>query len=101
MEQVTHLSGPKISTVNVNLCLQKNINVTDSLDLANTILKVVRLANVNHLIYVQLNIKSIRNTFESLKEFVSTKFDILLICETKLDSSFSKVQFHIHGFGEP
>ena len=27
--------------------------------------------------------------------------DILVICETKLDSSFPRAQFHIHGFGEP
>ena len=79
----------------------KNFNVSDSLDSAKTILKGVRLANVNRLICAQLNINSIRNTFESLKEFVSTKFDILLICETKLDSAFPKVQFHIHGFREP
>ena len=79
----------------------KNFNVSDSLDSAKTILKGVRLANVNRLICAQLKINSIRNTFESLKEFVNTKFDILLICETKLDLAFPKVQFHIHGFGEP
>ena len=36
-----------------------------------------------------------------MKEIASTNADILLICETKLDSSFPKTQFHIHGFGEP
>ena len=36
-----------------------------------------------------------------MKEIVSTNVDILLICETKLDSSFPRAQFHIHGFGEP
>ena len=79
----------------------KNIDVTDSPDSANTILKNLRLKNVNRLICAQLNINSIRNKFESLKEIVSTNVDILLICETKLDSSFPRVQFHIHGFGEP
>ena len=79
----------------------QNIDVTDSPDSANTILKNLRLANVNRLICAQLNINSIRNKFESLKEIVSTNVDILLICETKLDLSFPKVQFHIHGFGEP
>ena len=36
-----------------------------------------------------------------MKEIVSTNVDILLISETKLDSSFPRAQFHIHGFGEP
>ena len=64
----------------------KNIDVTDSPDSANTVLKNIRLAKVNRLICAQLNINSIRNKFESLKEIVSTNVDILLICETKLDS---------------
>ena len=78
----------------------KNIDVTDSPDSANTILKTLRLKNVNCLICAQLNINSIRNKFESLKEIASTNVDILLICETKLDSSFPRAQFHIHGFGD-
>ena len=65
------------------------------------ILKKLRLANVNCLICAQLNINSIRNKFESLKKIVSTNVDILLVCGTKLDLSFPKAQFHIHGFGEP
>ena len=36
-----------------------------------------------------------------MKEIVSTNVDILLISESKLDSSFPRTQFHIHGFGEP
>ena len=79
----------------------KNIDVTDSPDSANTILKNLRLENVNRLVCAQLNINSIRNKFESLKEIVSTNVDILLIWETKLDSSFPRTQFHIHGYGEP
>ena len=80
----------------------KNIDVTDSPDSANTILKNLHLKNFNRLICAQLNINSIRNEFESLKEIVSTSVDILLhICEMKLDLSFPRAQFHIHGFGEP
>ena len=73
----------------------KNIDFTDSPDSANTILKNLRLANVNRLICAQLNINSISNKCESLKEIVSTNVDILLICETKVDSSFPRVQFHL------
>ena len=61
----------------------KNIDVTDSPDLANTILKNLRLQNVNRLICAQLNINSIRNKFECLKEIVSTNVDILLISEAR------------------
>ena len=78
----------------------KNTDVTDSPDSANIILKNLRLRNVNRLICAQLNINSIRNKFESSKKIVSTNVDILLICETKLDSPFPRAQFQIHGFGE-
>ena len=92
-------------TLNMNLECEpmsaKNIDVTDSPDSANTILKNLHLKNVNHIIRAQLNINSTRNKFESLKEIVSTNVDILLICETELDPSFPRPQFHIHGFGEP
>ena len=54
----------------------KNIDVTDSPDSANTILKNLRLENVNRLICAQLNINSIRNKFESMKEILSTNVDI-------------------------
>ena len=62
----------------------KNIDVTDSPDSANTILKTLFLGNVNRLICAQWNINSTRNKFESLREIVSTKVDVLMICETKL-----------------
>ena len=32
---------------------------------------------------------------------LNSNVDILLICETKLDLSFPRAQFHIHGFGQP
>ena len=79
----------------------KNFDVTNSPDSANTILKNLRFENVNRLICAQLNINLIRNKFESLQEIVSTNVGILLICKMKLDSSFPRAQFYIHGFGEP
>ena len=36
-----------------------------------------------------------------MEEIVSTNVDVLLICETKVVSSFPRAQFNIHGFGEP
>ena len=48
----------------------------------------IRLTSKNNLIFAHLNIDSIRNKFDLLKEVVSNNIDILVISETKLDSSF-------------
>ena len=48
----------------------ENVDVADTPEPANTILKNLRLANVNRLICAQLKINSVRNKFESLKDIV-------------------------------
>ena len=48
-----------------------------------------------------LNINSISSKFDQLKVLVQGKLDILVVTETKLDSSFPKGQFMIEGFLEP
>ena len=48
-----------------------------------------------------LNINSLRNKFEILKETITNKVNILLISKTKLDSSCSLSQFHIDSFTTP
>ena len=40
-----------------------------------------------------ININSLRNKFELLTEMVPDKFDLLMISETKFDSSFPSTQF--------
>ena len=72
-------------------------SVETSLDL-NAKLKEVRQKNSNRLIIGQLNINSIRNKFDSLNEIIKDNIDVLLISETKIDSSFPTAQFHIDGF---
>ena len=42
---------------------------------------------MNRLLVVNLNINSISNKFDQLKLFVQGKVDILVITETKLDST--------------
>ena len=64
-------------------------------------LDVARSQNPNRILIAHLNINSLRNKFEILKETVTNKVDILLISETKLDSSFPLNQFHIDGFTTP
>ena len=52
----------------------------------------------NRLIIGQLNINSIRNKFDSLNGILKNNIDVLLLSETKIDSSFPKPQFEIDCF---
>ena len=51
-------------------------------------LRILRVKNVNRLIIGNLNINSISNKFDQLKLFAQGKVDILIVTETKLDSTF-------------
>ena len=57
--------------------------------------------NINRLIFAQLNINSLQNKFESLQHIINTNIDVLLITETKIDSSFPSAQFHLEGYATP
>ena len=48
-----------------------------------------------------LNINSVRNKFDALREIVSQNLDILMIAETKIDASFPTGQFALEGFATP
>ena len=53
-------------------------------------------------VYVgHLNINSICNKFEMLSMSVAQYVDILVLSETKLDSTFPSIQFLINGFSVP
>ena len=56
---------------------------------------------MGNIIIAQLNINSLRNKFHSLVELVGGKVDVLVICETKLDQTFTKNTFHISGYKKP
>ena len=58
-------------------------------------LNVAISQNPNRTLIGHLNINSLRNKFESLIETITSKVDILLISETKIDSSFHLNQFYI------
>ena len=64
-------------------------------------LRMLRVKNVNRIIIGNLNINSISNKFDQLKLFVQGKVDILIVTETKLDSTFATSQFVIVGYSEP
>ena len=55
---------------------------------------------MNRLLIGNLNINSISNKFDQLKLLLRGKVDILVITETKLDSTFPTSQFLI-GYSEP
>ena len=58
----------------------------------------LRLKSPSRLICSHLNINSLRNKFDLVANIVKDKIDILMISETKLDSSFSKGQSNLNGF---
>ena len=51
-------------------------------------LRVIRQENSNHIIFVHVNIKSLRNKFDLLANQIIRNVDVLVISETKLDVSF-------------
>ena len=65
------------------------------------ILSDLRLKSKNKLLIGHLNINSLSFKFDQLKGIVQGKLDILVLTETKLDSSFPTRQFIIPGFSRP
>ena len=65
------------------------------------ILKYIRITNINRLIIGSLNVNSISNKFDQLKTVVQGKLDILVIVETKLDTTFPDSQFLIEEYSTP
>ena len=53
------------------------------------------------IIISHLNINSIRNKCDMLANIVMGKIDIILISESKIDSSFPTGQFTLPGFKSP
>ena len=61
-------------------------------------MKNIRQKHSNWLGIAQLNINSLGNKFASLPTMIKDYVDLLLISETKIDSSFATAQFHIDGY---
>ena len=77
------------------------INTTHTHELACHRLAKLRQKNNNRIIIGHLNINSIRYKFEDLRLILNKNVDILLISETKLDSSFPSKQFLLDGYSLP
>lgn len=72
----------------------------DALQGPHAMLNDIKCKNMDRLIIAHLNINSIRNKFEALKQLVNGKIDILVITESKIDSSFPLQQFRIEGYSQ-
>ena len=57
--------------------------------------KNLKLKNTNRIILGHLDINSIVGKFDHLKVLIENNIDILVLTETKIDSSFSDVQFRL------
>ena len=79
---------------------ENNIENSDE-GLPHTTLQNLRLKNVDKIILGHININSIRNKFHLLADMIRGRVDILLISETKLDSTFPSPQFFLQGYSEP
>ena len=64
-------------------------------------MKNIKQKNANRVTIAQINVNSIRNKFDFLCEMIRGNIDILLITETKIDSSFPSAQFQIDGYTTP
>ena len=76
--------GPLIHASSTSQKYEKNINVT---------LKLLRHSHLIYVVFLYLNINSIRNKFGDLNKIIDGNIDILCIAETKLDESFPNNQF--------
>ena len=86
----------------MNLYLQvRNLQKKKQSLNANDILSNLKVRVNNKLIIGNLKINSIAGKFDQLKLMAKYKVDILVLDETKIDSSFLNQQFHIEGFCLP
>ena len=81
-------------------CICINPNASNETHFTNT-LRLNRSKYSKNIIFSHLNINSIRNKFENLKDVVSNHVDILVSAETKTDKSFPTAQFIVERFHKP
>ena len=80
--------------------LVMQIQISDDICPTNR-LNMLKLQNPNKIVIGHLNINSIRNKFEFLKEIVGKNIDILLVSESKIDDTFPIGQFTMQHYHTP
>ena len=69
--------------------------------LPKNVLSKLKRDHPNNIVIGHLNINSIREKFECLKDIIGTSIDMLLMSETKLNDTSPQGQFVINGFCAP
>ena len=88
--------GSPIAELFPHYCLSFFYSLSYYLDL-----RALRKKNVSKLIIAHLNVNSSRNKLEFLKEQIQDIIDILMISETKIDTSFPIGQFLLNVYSTP
>ena len=98
----SNLNSEKLDNSEINLIYQPNSRSFNKASL-NSLSEIseLRLRNVNRVLIGNLNINSIRNKFDQLKDTVLKYIDILILTETKLDETFLISQFLMDVFSKP
>ena len=93
-----HLSCCSWTKLNLYSKKQKKNQMYNLVPMASCLSEIGRpgLSIIGHL-----NVNSIRNKFEMVSMSVAQYVDILVLSETKLDSTFPSIQFLINGFSVP
>ena len=65
------------------------------------VLKNIKVKNWDRVVIGCLNINSIRNKFDRLRDIVKGNLDVIIIIETKIDDSFPSTQFEIPDYCGP
>ena len=81
--------------------MSESFDEVNNLNDPSKCLRSIRTGHPDKIVIAQLNTNSIRNKFEQFKCIVKGNVDILVLLETKLDSTFTSAQFMIDGFSAP
>ena len=98
LKQFSEDSETELPTKN---CDKEISNSSNSKHKDPSFLSELVIRNTNRPIIGNLSINSISNKFDNLKAIIEGTVDILVVTETKLDSTFPTNQFYINGFTKP
>ena len=98
----SNLNSGKLDNCEINLTYQSNSRSINNACL-NSLSEIseLRLHNVNRVLIGNLNINSIRNKFDQLKDTVLKYIDILILTETQLGETVMISQFLMDDFSKP
>ena len=97
------MSASNPNYVDVSDKQEINVFINDENNLYNlsSFLKTLKTKNSKRFGFGNLNVNAINNQFEQLKYIIKSNTDVLIVTETKLDSSLPSGQFSIDRFAKP